>query len=208
MLLELAMKNVLLLISSPRGDASLSTQVATELANQIPNARVTVRDLGSAPVPHIGPDFLQANFTPEANRTPEQKATLALSDTLIAELLAADVVVIGAGMINFGPPSGLKAWLDQVIRAGQTFRYGEGGPVGLVTGKKVFLVLATGGIYSSGPLAPMNHMEPHLQTSLGFLGMTDIEIVRIEGSALGPEITAQALATARTQAGLAATHLA
>ncbi|MES2461979.1 MAG: NAD(P)H-dependent oxidoreductase, partial [Armatimonadota bacterium] len=112
----------------------------------------------------------------------------------------ADMVVIAAGMFNFGMPSTLKTWIDHVTRAGLTFRYGDGGPVGLVQGKKVILVLAMGGVYSSGPMAPMNHLEPHLRTSLGFLGMTDIETVAIEGTAMGPEATEQAVAAARARA--------
>jgi FMN-dependent NADH-azoreductase len=119
---------------------------------------------------------------------------------LIAELNNADIVVIGAGMINFGVPSGLKSWLDHVTRAGVTFRYGAAGPEGLVTGKKVILVLATGGIYSTGPMAPLDHMEPHLRTSLGLLGMTDVETILIEGTAMGPEATEEALTGARAKA--------
>lgn len=195
------MKNVLLINSSPRGEASFSTQVATELARKITGAHLTVRDLWRDPLPHIDPHFIQSAFTPEANRTPEQKQALALSDELIAELKTADVLVIGAGMINFGIPSPLKSWIDHVSRAGQTFRYSEAGAEGLLVGKKVYLVLATGGIYSSGPAATMNYMEPHLRTSLGFLGLTDIETVLIEGSALGPERIEQALTEARTKVG-------
>lgn len=194
------MTNLLLLTSSPRGKASYSTQLARELAGRIENARVTHRDLTSPALPHIGPEFVQAVFTPEPDRTPAQRETLALSDELIAELNNADVVIIGAGMINFSIPSGLKSWLDHVTRAGITFRYSAAGPEGLVTGKKVILVLAKGGVYSSGTMAPLDHMEPHLYTSLGFLGMTDVETVVIEGTAMGPEATEEALASARAKA--------
>ncbi len=191
------MTKVLLITSSPRGEASLSKKVADELVSQIVGAEVTTRDLMRAPLPHIGPSFIGAMFTPEDARTTEQRRELALSDELIAELKAADVVIIAAGMINFGIPSTLKAWIDHVTRSGITFAYGANGPKGLVEGKKVVLVLATGGIYSSGPMVAHNHVEPHLRTSLGFIGLTDIETVVIEGGIRGPESVEKALTDAR-----------
>jgi len=194
------MNNVLLLTSSPRGEHSLSTQVATELAQKIQGAHLTVRNLWSAPLPHIGPGFIHAIFTPEESRSPEQREALALSNELIAELKAADLVIIAAGMINFGMPSTLKTWIDYITRSGETFSYGEAGPQGLVTGKKVALVIATGGVYSAGPMTAMNHLEPHLRAVLGFLGMTDVETILIEGVAFGPEATEKALTDARTKA--------
>jgi FMN-dependent NADH-azoreductase len=193
------MTNVLLLTSSPRGEVSLSTRVAAELAHKIDGARVTVRDLARNPLPNIGSEFIQAVFTPRDSRTQEQRDTLALSDELTAELLAADIVIIGTGMFNFGMPALLKTWIDHVTRAGLTFRYTESGPEGLVQGKKTILVLAMGGIYSSGPMAAMNHLEPHLRTSLAFIGMSDVETVVIEGTALGQEATDKALAAARAR---------
>jgi FMN-dependent NADH-azoreductase len=198
------MKNVLLITSSPRGDASFSTQIATDLAEGIEGAHVTVRELWRDPLPHIGPRFVHSVFTPEGSRTPEQREALALSDALIAELKAADIVVVGAGMINFGMPSTLKSWIDHVTRAGLTFRYGEAGPEGLVTGKKTILVLATGGVYSAGPTVAMNHLEPHLRTTFDLLGLTDVETIRIEGVALGPETTERSLAEARAKAEMLA----
>lgn len=179
---------------------STSTRIATELAHEIPDARVVVRDLWRNPPPHIDPAFLQATFTPEGDRTPEMRQALALSDTLIAELTASDIIVVAAGMINFSVPSGLKSWIDQVTQAGLTFQYGESGAQGLLIGKKLILVLATGGIYSEGPTAAMNHMEPALRTNLGFLGLTDVETVLIEGTAFGPEATERAMDAARSKA--------
>jgi FMN-dependent NADH-azoreductase len=193
------MKNVLLLTSSPRGEASFSTQVATDLAHKIAGARVTVRNLWQNPLPHIGPEFVQAGHTPEGDRTPAQRQALALSDELIAELKAADIVVIGAGMINFGMPSALKSWIDYVTRSGLTFRYDAAGFEGLVKGKKAILVLATGAVYSSGPMVAMNHMEPELRAVLSFLGLTDVETVLVEGVGLGPERTEKALGEARAK---------
>lgn len=192
--------NVLLLTSSPRGEASLSTQVATELAQKITGAQVTTRELWRDPLPHISPAFIHAVFTPEADRSPEQREALVVSDALIAELQAADIVILGAGMINFALPSSLKAWIDHVTRSGLTFRYGEAGPEGLVQGKKVILVLATGGVYSEGPMVALNHMEPYLKTVLGFLGMTNVETILVEGVAFGPEATEKALTAARARA--------
>lgn len=193
------MTNVLVLTSSPRGEAAHSTNVATELAGKIENAHVTVRDLCRNPLPHITPAFVHAMYTPEKDRTPQQRDALALSDELVAELTASDVVIIAAGLINFGEPSTLKAWIDHVSRAGQTFRYSESGPVGLLKGKKAILVLAMGGVYSTGPMASFNHLEPHLRSVLGFLGITDIETVLIEGVGLGEEALEKALGDARAR---------
>ncbi len=202
------MIHVLLITSSPRGDASYSTQVATELAHKIPGAQIAERDLWSDPIPHIGPGYVHAAFTPEAARTPEQTDALALSDELIAELKAADVVVIGAGMINFGVPSALKSWIDHIARVGQTFTYGEAGPVGLVTGKKLILVLASGGVYSVGPMTALNHLEPYLRSMLGFLGLTDVQTVLAEGVSQGPEAAEREVAAAREKAETLAFALA
>ncbi|MDR3708683.1 MAG: NAD(P)H-dependent oxidoreductase [Capsulimonadaceae bacterium] len=202
------MTNVLLVTSSPRGGASYSAQVAQEFAKEIEGAKITVRDLSAHPLPHIAADFVQAAYTPDADRSPAQRQALALSDKLIAELQAADVVVVAAGMINFGVPSTLKAWIDHVARAGVTFRYGPSGPEGLLTGKKTFLLLATGGVYSSGAYAPYDHLTPYLNGVLGFLGLTDVETVLIEGVGAGPEATEKALVGARSKAASLATAFA
>jgi FMN-dependent NADH-azoreductase len=126
---------------------------------------------------------------------------LALSDALVAELQAADVIVIAVPMHNFGIPSALKAWIDHIVRPGQTFSYSKQGPRGLVEGKKVVLVFARGGVYSSGPMQPFDFQEPYLRTILGFIGMTDVEIVRIEGLAMGEEAMRSALISAKAHAG-------
>ncbi|MGC4045543.1 MAG: FMN-dependent NADH-azoreductase [Armatimonas sp.] len=197
--------NVLLLTTSPRGSESISTRMATELAQNVTGAshqepsHLVVRDLVQNPLPHISPDFVLGMGTPEAERTAAQQQAVTLSDRLIAELQAADVVVIAAGMINFGVPSTLKAWIDHIARAGVTFRYGANGPEGLVTGKKAVLVLSQGGVYSSGPAQAMDHMEPYLRHLLGFIGLTDIETIRIEGLAMGPEAAEKTLAQAATR---------
>ncbi len=193
------MKNVLLVTSSPRGEASYSTQAATELAQEI-GGRLTKRELWRTPPAAIGPEFIHATFTPSSDRTPEQRAALALSDELITELREADVIVVGAGMINFGMPASLKSWIDHVARKDETFRYGEARPEGLLTGKRLVLVLAYGGVYSSGPYITSDHLEPALRTPLGFLGLTDVEVVKIEGASMGVETVERAMAEASARA--------
>jgi FMN-dependent NADH-azoreductase len=149
------MSKVLLVTSSPRGGASHSTKIARSLVDRLtsadPKSTVVVRDLFKDPLPHIGQDFVSAMGTPAEQRTTTQKIAIALSDELIGEIFAADVIVIASGMVNFGVPSTLKTWIDNVLRAGSTFRYGANGPEGLVKGKKAFIVHASGGIYSQGP---------------------------------------------------------
>jgi FMN-dependent NADH-azoreductase len=123
----------------------------------------------------------------------------------VEELLAADTIVIGAGMINFSIPSALKSWFDYVARAGKTFRYSEAGPEGMVKGKRVYVILASKGIYTNGgPAAPMDHARPYLKTMLGFLGMTDIEFIDIEGVGLGLEPDQDILGRAESRINVAA----
>ena len=128
-----------------------------------------------------------------------QAAALALSDTLIGELKAADTIVIGAPMYNFGIPSTLKAWFDYVLRAGITFRYTETGPVGLLEGKRAIVIESRGGYYSDGAAKSLDSQEPHLETLLGFMGIKDLTFIRVEKLAFGPDARQQALDGARTQ---------
>lgn len=199
------MTNILFVTTSPRGADSLSTKVAQTLLDDLeathPAARVVTRDLGTDPLPHLGPDLLGGFFAPEDARTAEQKAAAALSDDLVTELKAADIVVLASAMINFTITSTLKSWLDHLARAGQTFRYTEDGrPEGLVTGKKVYVVLATGGIYSAAPGDAFDFQAPYLKHMLGFMGLTDVEIIRVEGSIFSPEAAENAVAAATAQA--------
>ena len=139
------------------------------------------------------------------HRTPEQAKAIALSDALIDELFAADTIVIAVPMHNFTLPSTLKAWIDHVARAGRTFNYGAHGPEGLLKGKRAILVLARGGVYSSGPTKPLDFQEPYLRAFLRFLGITDVQVVHVEGAAnraIGPE-KALAAATAQSKQILA-----
>jgi len=188
------MKNVLLVQSSPRGSESYSQKVArsivTELEDGYPGANVVVRDLAQNPPPHIGEAFVGGISTGPEQRTPEQTEALALSDELIDELLATDIVVLAVPMHNFGPPSTLKAWIDHVVRVGRTVSYSQKGPEGMLKGRRAILVLARGGVYSDGPARPFDFQEPYLRAILGFIGITDIDVVPVEGiamSAIGPE---------------------
>jgi FMN-dependent NADH-azoreductase len=190
--------NILHLISSPRGSASYSNRLAARVLDELRQrnlgASVTTRDLARDPLLHIDEDFVAATRSAEGPQTETQRAQLALSNTLVDELLAADVVVIATPMINFTIPSNLKTWVDYVARAGRTFSYSEAGPKGLVTGKQVILVAARGGVYAGNPA--LDFQVPYLKGVLAFLGMTDVEVLEVEGTAYGPEIAEKAVEAA------------
>ena len=189
------MSKVLLITSSPRAD-SHSTRVARELAGKLassPGSTLTTRDLRSQPLPHIDDSFAVARNTPSDQLTSAHKSTLSQSDKLLSELFAADTIVIAAAMVNFGIPSGLKAYIDHVVRPGVTFRYGEKGPEGLLKGKKAYLVVARGGVYTQGPMQAFNFQDTYLRAVLGFIGITDVEVIAVEGIAFGPEAAEKAV---------------
>ena len=192
------MSNILYVTSSPRGGDSYSNRVAARVLDELeqanPGATVVVRDVARDPLPHVDEDFVAALRSPEGPRTARQQAIIAKSDALIDELLKADVIVIAAPMYNFGIPSTLKAWIDYIARAGRTFRYSEKGPEGLVKGKKVILIQSRGGIYSSGPAQAMDHQGTYLRSVLGFLGITDIASIDVEGVAYGLDAAENAVA--------------
>lgn len=196
--------NILQINSSARpfagGQGSHSTRLANELAASLAakhsNARITVRDLALEPHPALDEAALGALFTPAEARTPEQAARVAADDALIAQVQAADAVVIGAPMYNFGVSSQLKNWIDAISRARVTFRYTENGPEGLLTGKKVYVVLTRGGKYRD---TAKDSQVPYLRTVLGFLGMTDVEFIYAESLNMGPAGEAEGLASARRQ---------
>jgi FMN-dependent NADH-azoreductase len=191
--------NILYVTSSSRGSASYSNRVAAEVLDELrtrsPGASVAMRDLARDPLPHIGDDFVAATRSPNGPQTDAQRALLAQSDALVDELFAADVIVIAAPMINFTVPSNLKTWIDYVARAGRTFRYSEKGPEGLVTGKQVIVVAARGGVYADAGKA-LDFQLPYLKSVLGFLGMTDVEVLEVEGTAYGPDAAEKAVAAA------------
>ncbi|WP_370197898.1 FMN-dependent NADH-azoreductase [Roseibium sp.] len=197
------MSKVLVLTSSVLGDASVSSQLTTHIVNQLRlkngKSKVIARDLGSNPVPHLTQDSTIALRVPEAENEVQANAQ-ALSDELIAELKAADLLVIGAPMYNFGIPSTLKAWFDYVLRAGVTFSYSDAGPEGLLKGKRAIVVLTRGGLYSEGPAQLMDAQEPHLRTLLGFIGITDVTFIRAEKLAFGASFQEEAIAAAKKAA--------
>lgn len=196
--------NILQVNSSARRAAdnqgSFSTRLAGELTEgllkTVPDARHTVRDLTLQPHPVLDEAALQALFTPPEQRSPAQAARVALDDALIAEVQAADVLVLAVPMVNFGITSQLKNWIDAICRARVTFQYTAHGPEGLLKGKKVFVVLTRGGIYRD---QPADHQVPYLRQVLGFLGLTDVEFIYAEGLAMGPEAETKAVAEAREQ---------
>jgi FMN-dependent NADH-azoreductase len=196
------MSHLLVINSSAAGAASVSKQLIDETVARLraadPALVVVERDLGANPVPHLTIDSTAAIRGAEpANDA--QRAAKALSDSLVAELKAADTLIIGAPMYNFGIPSTLKAWFDHVLRAGVTFKYGEKGPVGLLEGKRAIVVESRGGLYSSGPTQSLDSQEPHLRTMLGFIGISDVTFVRAEKLGYGPEAREQAINDAKAE---------
>ena len=189
--------NILQINSSARREGSQSSHLADQLTRRLrdanPDATLTVRDLTTTPHPVLDDAGLGALFTPAEQRTAEQAARVALDDALIAEVQAADVIVIGVPMYNFGVPASLKNWIDAIVRRGATFRYTEKGPEGLLTGKKVYVALARGGKYRN---TPADTQVPYLSTVLGFLGMTDVRFVYAEGLAMGPDAERAAIESA------------
>lgn len=192
------MANILILNSSVHGASSVSNRLTRIFADQAreadPSAKIVVRDIGRDPIPHLMEETV-AGIRAEPETEAEKRAR-ALSDRLIAELAAADILVIGAPMYNFGMPSTLKTWFDHVLRARVTFRYSQAGPEGLMTGKKAIVVESRSGVYSEGPSAAMDFQEPHIRGLLGFMGITDVEFVRAEGLAFGEEAAGKAVKAA------------
>ncbi len=193
------MKKILHIVSSVKGKDSfsnkLSNAIIQKLASAYPGSSVHIHDLTQSPFPHLDQMHFTSFYTPEQLRTPEHKEAIKHSDQAIKELMEADIIVIGVPLYNFGIPSTLKAWIDHIVRAGVTFRYANGFPEGLVTNKKVYLAIASGGVYSEGPMKSHDFTESYLRTALGFIGMTDIKAFRIEGALL-PDLKEKALPTA------------
>ncbi len=192
--------NLLFVSSSLFGGQSKSGEIADEViaawrkAN--PGGRVVERALTPSNIPHLSSDTLAALGKQPDARTTAERDIVAFADSLIAEVEAADTIVIGAPMYNFTIPTTLKAWIDHIARAGRTFRYTAAGPEGLLKNKKVVVVASRGGIYE-GAAAGMNHQEPYLRTVLGFLGLTNIEFIAVEGLRISPEAAVKGLEAAR-----------
>jgi FMN-dependent NADH-azoreductase len=182
------MSTLLHIDSSPLYGRSVSRQLTgafvTQWKSSHPGATVIDRDLTATPMPPIGAEWVGAAYTPEEARSPQQKELLALSDRLLTELEQADEYVIGVPMHNFGVPSVLKLWIDQIARAGRTFSYAGGTPKGLLVGKKATFIIATGGIYDAQTrMASFNFVEPYLRSVFGFLGVTDAAFLTAGGTA-------------------------
>ena len=194
------MSNILLILSSPRGEASLSTKIARELVGKLktksPKTVVVERDLATHPLPHLDGAFVDATRGQPASLTAHQRAAVDKSNVLLAEVLAADTIVIAASMINFAITSTLKSWIDYLAVPGKTFQYSAAGPEGLVKGKKVYIVQASAGAYSNGPAKAFDFVSPYLRTVLGFMGMSDVEVIHVEGTAFGPEAAEKAISSA------------
>jgi len=205
------MTNILIVTSSALGASSASTRIADEYEARLraahPGVEIVRRDVGADTIPHLTADTVGA--IRGANDTDAQRRTVDLSDRLIAELQAAELIVIASPMYNFGISSTLKAWFDHVLRAGVTFRYTESGPEGLLKGKQAVVIESRGGLYSEGPGAALNSQEPHLRTMLGFMGVDEVRFVLAEKLAFGPEAVEQSIADAVAELhGLAAAQLA
>jgi len=197
------MSTVLVVTSSVLAENSVSSDLVKDVVEGLrkrdPGMKVVTRDLGANPVPHLTTDAATAIRGEPSNDA--QRAARALSDELIGEVQAADILVIGVPMYNFGIPSNLKSWFDYVLRSGTTFRYTETGPEGLVKGKRAILVLARGGYYTDGPMKVLDSQEPHVRAMLNFIGITDIRYVRAEKLALGPEEREKSIIAARAAVG-------
>lgn len=180
------MKKILHIISSPRGDASMSIKLGNAIIEKLqaayPDSKVKEHDLLKDRFPHLDEMHIASFFTPEENRSAQNKEAIRPSDEAIQEITDADIIVIGTPLFNFGIPSSLKAWIDHIARAGVTFKYDKNGAEGLVKDKKVYVAMASGGIYSDGPMASYDFAVPYLRSALGFLGMTDITVYRVEGT--------------------------
>jgi FMN-dependent NADH-azoreductase len=182
-------------INDDNGQSSqLANQFVAAFRARLPHAKIVVRNVAAAdPVPHLNAERFGAFITKTEERSAEQHAVVAYSDKLIDELKQADVIVLGLPMYNFGVPSQLKAYFDHVARAGVTFKYTDKGPVGQLTGKKVYVFAARGGLYAG---TPMDTQTSYVRDFLRFLGMADVEFVYAEGLAISPQSKEEGLAKA------------
>lgn len=180
----------------------LTAEIVQKLRAKHADLQVTYRDLAADAPAHLSAEILGTRFAPADQWNPLQKAEAALTETLLEEFLGADIVVIGAPMYNFSIPTQLKAWIDRIAQVGRTFRYGENGPVGLAGGKKVIIGSSRGGAYStSEQMRAMDFQEDYLKVVLGFVGVTDVTIVRAESLAMGPEARSKSMGDAHQQIG-------
>ncbi len=184
-------------IFEDQGKSSQMGQYFEELWRQrFPNAELTKRDLAKEPVPHLTQTTFQSALTPVGDRNPQQQNAAQLADQLIEELQAADVLLLGVPMYNFGIPSTLKAWIDHIARAGTTFKYTENGPVGLLKNKTAVVMAARGGVYKD---TPNDTQTPYLKTLLGFVGIEKVHFIYAEKLSMGDDGGASVMAEAKQQ---------
>jgi FMN-dependent NADH-azoreductase len=183
------MQTLLVINSSPRSNSvsrRLTRHMTDEWKANHPDGRVIERDLAVEALPFLTDAWIQASYTPAADRTPKQRETLALSDELIEEVMTADAMVLGVPMHNFSIPASLKAWIDLITRAGKTFSYGDTGPKGLVpSDKRVLVIVTRGGAYGEG--SPADFQVPYLRHMLAFIGLTDVTVVEADRQAFGKD---------------------
>ena len=202
--------NILHIDSSPRGERSHSRQLTRAFVQELkadrPDATIVYHDLGHDPVPPVSETWIAAAFSDPATHTPEMQVAIALSNQLIAEVFASDIIVIGAPMYNLSIPAVLKAYIDNVVRAGRTFSIPD--YQGLVTGKKLFVLTArgSGGYGPGGPMEAMNFQEPYLRAIFGFIGIADVTFVNDEKTSAGDSELPHSIEIARQLADAVAQH--
>ena len=180
--------HILHINSSARIEGSQSRALAAKLIERLSHDTTTDthRDVGTTPPATLSEDWVNANFTPAENRTDAQNQTLALSDELIGEIEAADTLVLAVPIYNFGVPAAFKAWIDQIARAGKTFKYTENGPVGLLEGKQAYVVITSGGTEADSAI---DFTTPYLRHVLGFIGINDVYVIAADQLMLDAEGT-------------------
>lgn len=204
------MTKILNVQSSPNLQGSASRAISAAFIESLiaanSNATVETLDLATNPPSHYSPSHLGAFFGPPETHGPEQHEAISISDTYIDQLIASDIVVLGTPIHNFGVASTMKSWIDHILRAGRTFQYTETGPVGLLSDIRVVVAVGSGGVYSEGPMAAMEHCGNYLRDIMAITGLTDTTILRAEAQAMGPEAAADGLARGKAEAeALAAT---
>ena len=182
------MKKILIIESSPLGEKSSSRKVTLAMSEKYQavygRAEVVIRDLTLNPLPHLDPQRIGAFRSKPEGHTDNDKRAIKDSNEIVSEVLAADMIIIGVPMWNFSVPSVLKSWIDHLCRAGKTFNYSAAGPEGLVKGKKVYVAVSSGAIYTEGPMKSYDFISPYLKTVLGFMGMSDVSFAWAEGTSI------------------------
>lgn len=178
---------------------SLADRYQQQWLEKHPNGEIQQLNLSEQALPHIDEAFIHAAYTPEAQRTPQQKQTLALSDRLVGDLKTASTLLISTPMYNFSIPSKLKSYIDLITRVGETFEYTESGPKGLLNVPKTVVIVSSGGDYTQPPLNAMNYVTPYLKTVLGFNGLHEVDIIEAPGMNMGDEKRSQSLQQAEQQ---------